>query len=83
MFMPKWASRISLEVTAVKVERVASISEEDARAEGVDGPFSDLFTPRRRFEDLWESINGARPGCSWSENPFVWVYEFKRVEVTA
>jgi len=52
------------------------ISEEDARAEGVDGPFDGLFTPRVRFESLWESINGAG---SWDANPWVWVVEFKRI----
>lgn len=89
--MPRKASRISLEVVSVKVERLNAISEEDALAEGVevfeDGAGWGLplaggkMGPWRRhatevYEDLWESING--PG-SWNKNPWVWVVEFKRV----
>ena len=74
IFMPRWASRIMLEVTGVRVQRLNQISDDDAMAEGAPGPFDDLFTPRFRFEKLWESINGPD---SWEANPLVWVIEFK------
>lgn len=73
--MPRWASRLTLEVTGVRVERVQDISEDDARAEGVY-PYAD--NPRRFFQELWNSINGAR-GYGWNSNPWVWVVEFRRV----
>jgi len=78
--MPRWASRITLEVTAVRVERVGEISLEDAAAEGDPRPLSasenDSVT---WFQHLWDSINAKR-GYSWDSNPWVWVVEFKRVE---
>jgi len=67
--MPRWASRLTLEITGVRVERLQSISEQDARAEGVLG--------RVEFVELWKSINGDK---SWAENPWVWVVEFKKQE---
>lgn len=79
--MPRWASRILLEITGVRVERLQDISDADARAEGVS-PDMDIRwqsgddTPRGMFGELWESING--PG-SWDSNPWVWVIEFKVV----
>lgn len=73
--MPRWASRIDLEVTGVRVERLQDISEADALAEGVEPEMPDEC--RMAFERLWESING--PG-SWDANPWVWVVEFKRVK---
>jgi hypothetical protein len=88
IFMPRWASRILLEITAVRVERLQDISEEDARAEGIqhelDGwidytnPSCQMcMTPADSYRTLWESINGAG---SWDANPYVWVLEFKRIE---
>jgi hypothetical protein len=81
--MPRWASRITLEITDVRVERLQDISEKDARAEGVPGEKEanaaglDWFDkPRRAFRFLWQSIIGPE---SWNENPWVWVIEFKRV----
>ena len=81
--MPRWASRITLEVTGVRVERLNDISEADAQAEGCDGNYQIGYIPAYQagpfsyhFAQLWESING--PG-SWSLNPWVWVVEFKRV----
>lgn len=90
--MPRWASRLTLEITNVKVERLNDISEEDALAEGCfKGPASgrvfNSFIEMRLsgdqwrncrdwFADLWESINGTG---SWEKNPWVWVIEFKRV----
>lgn len=83
--MPRWASRIMLEVVGVRVERLNEISEKDAVAEGCDYEAmspdpecsgSALWGPSG-FAALWESINGRG---SWAENPWVWVVEFKRVE---
>ena len=78
MFMPQWASRITLEITGVRVERLQEISRGDAMEEGC--PFPNMAKgddPRRWYSDLWESING--PG-SWDANPWVWVVEFKRIK---
>lgn len=79
--MPRWASRITLWITDVRVERLQEISAVDARAEGIQIP-APTITPAEfdhdcvvAYRNLWESING--PG-SWDENPFVWVIEFKR-----
>lgn len=85
--MPRWASRILLEVTDVRVERLADISKDDAMAEGIviqpDGGFGladsahyNFADPTNSYCSLWESINGAG---SWFANPWVWVVEFKRV----
>ena len=87
--MPRAVSRITLEITGVRVERLQAISHTDAYAEGA--PLVDEVTGREvlfaaaarngsyrlGFRALWESING--PG-SWDANPWVWVVEFKRVE---
>lgn len=86
--MPRWASRITLEITGVRVERLREIDSTDAMAEGI----ANLSTsehidyvipsvavaqhPVRAFQLLWESINGAG---NWDANPWVWVVEFKRV----
>jgi hypothetical protein len=88
--MPRWASRITLEVVSVRVERLQHISEEDAKAEGImwmpgediDGysagsGFGHWNTSKDAFWDLWVSINGCE---SWDANPWVWVVEFKRIE---
>ena len=78
--MPRWASRITLEVTAVRVERVQDISEEDALAEGVWAAYKWAIscTPILGFKRLWDSINAKR-GYSFDSNPFVWVIEFRRI----
>lgn len=73
--MPRWASRITLEVTSVRVERVHSLSEEDASAEGML-PFATDGKCRTTFEEVWDQINGKR--APWSSNPWVWVIGFKR-----
>ncbi|MDV9030522.1 hypothetical protein Q7C30_000190 [Pseudomonas sp. RAC1] len=80
--MPRWASRILLEITAVRVELLQDISEEQAEAEGVGflrrAPDADeTLTAAQLFECLWSSINGDE---SWSGNPWVWVVEFRRIE---
>jgi hypothetical protein len=81
--MPRWASRITLEITGVRAERVQDISEEDAISEGVDcvvhsGIRTNTSTHVDQFFTLWDSINSKR-GYSWASNPWVWVVEFKRV----
>jgi len=81
--MPRWASRITLEVTDVRVQRVRDISEEDAAAEGVDyipeAPPSEL-THRGAWRGLWDSINGKKPARAWADNPWVWAVSFKVAE---
>ena len=75
IFMPRWASRLTLEITAVRVERLQGISEEDAIAEGCCGVTGTQWgVPNYRY--VWESING--PG-SWALNPYVWCITFKRL----
>ena len=90
--MPRWASRITLEITDVRVERLQDITAEDAQSEGVqpieedhfgcyplynEGYTSITIDPRCSFATLWSSIYGEK---SWDGNPWVWVVEFKRVE---
>ncbi|QJI38267.1 hypothetical protein [Pseudomonas sp. ADAK13] len=86
--MPRWASRILLEITDVRVERLQDISEAQALAEGIysDPAVNGMYTadgdnytskqdgPGRAFADLWKSTGG-----DWVANPWVWVVEFKRV----
>lgn len=74
--MPRAASRILLEITNVRVERLRSMSQDDARAEGViaaSGPMEVGLA----FRELWDSIYGEE---SWKANPWVWVIKFKRIE---
>lgn len=75
IFMPRWASRITLEITSVCVERLQDISDSDALAEGVTRR-TEEDTPFRAYRDLWTEINGHG---SWEQNPYVWVIEFKRL----
>ncbi len=77
IFMPRWASRITLEVVSVRVERLNDCSRGDAMAEGCPFPnMADGPNPRKWYSELWESING--PG-SWAANPWVWVVEFRKI----
>lgn len=79
--MPRWASRILLEITNVRVERLNDISEEDAKAEGVSPPARTITPPeavyRVGFSELWRSIYGDE---NWEKNPWVWCISFKRVQ---
>lgn len=82
LFMPRWASRILLEITDIRVERLQDISEADAKAEGCcygkGGGVPDLaVSPEDHFPTLWESINGVG---SWEANPWVWRISFRVVE---
>jgi hypothetical protein len=77
IFMPREASRITLEVTNASVERLHDISEEDAIAEGCQcAGVPGSLTSREAYAKLWEAINGKG---SWETNPWVWVIEFKRI----
>lgn len=78
IYMPRTASRIMLEVVAVRVERVQDISDADVRAEGVLFPATTIDGFGVAFSTLWNSINAKR-GYSWESNCFVWVVEFKRI----
>lgn len=91
IFMPRAASRIMLEITSVRVERLQDISEADAMAEGCDhnGPCDHVRLScedigcmgansyRGGYADLWDEINGRG---SWDANPWVWVINFTRVD---
>jgi len=93
IFMPKEAARIFLRVTNVRIERLQDISEDDARAEGMESeeyleyyewavsvapPGSILPTIQSAFAGLWDKLN-ARRGYGWDTNPWVWVIEFERI----
>ncbi len=88
IFMPRWASRITLEIADVRIERLWDMTEHDAMAEGCeDAPNPDFdekepmdespFTFKAGFMKLWSEINGL---ASWYANPWVWVIEFKRLK---
>lgn len=78
--MPRLASRITLEIIGVRIERVQEISEEDAEAEGLDAVHSDMgvVSAREHYKELWDNLNAKR-GFGWDENPWIWVLEFRRV----
>lgn len=95
IFMPRWASRITLELQAVRIERLQAISAEDSLAEGVPRMSecgcevcrrsaqicpADASEQIMGFAHLWDSINAKREGCSWADNPFVWCLAFKVVK---
>ncbi len=86
-FMPKWMARTWLRVDRVKVERVNEISEEDAQAEGCplecmtptgNDNGSAIYGPGG-FMALWNSIHDE-PGTRWEDGPFVWAYQFSKIE---
>lgn len=74
--MPRWASRLTLEVTDVRVQRLQDISEDDADAEGVH-PCEGALTARLALAMLWDSINQKR--APWASNPWVWAVTFRRL----
>lgn len=87
LFLPRWASRIELEITGVKVGRLQDISEADILAEGIEPVENDNVREllsvrtgiRDRWAEGWNKINGKRPGCSWEANPWLWCLTFKNV----
>lgn len=89
IFMPRWASRIDLDLTGVRVERLQDITKDEAIAEGLSSFVSNLGNARSNptrlyeggyisaveaFENLWDSINAER--AAWATNPYVWVESF-------
>jgi hypothetical protein len=88
--MPRWASRLTLRITDVRVQRVNEITEEDAKAEGIEfsggyylggihavkGTLQCWPTAREAFTHVWDSINAKR-GYSWESNPWVWAITFE------
>jgi hypothetical protein len=83
--MPRWASRITLEITKVRVQRLQEISETDCVAEGCAGllygstrGYNHSVTPKQQYHWLWSDINGPE---AWEANPWVWVVEFNRVQI--
>jgi hypothetical protein len=88
--MPRWASRITLEIVDVRIERLRSITEADAIDEGVEAienpdfdaedPCDDReFSHVAGFAELWDKLN-AKSGATWASNPWVFVLTFKRVD---
>lgn len=87
-FMPKWATRLWLEVLSVRAERLKDMSFNDIRLEGLECPTHDFeggfcCSPcgdlARAWIDLWDSLNAKR-GYPWESNPWVWRYEFKKIK---
>lgn len=79
IFMPRWACRIVLDVTAVRVERLQSISNEDAEQEGVQCQPLSARGFVDYYRELWDSINGKRGMVTWTDNPWVWVVTFRKL----
>lgn len=90
--MPRWASRLTLRITNIRVERVQDISEDDAKAEGIHRDshteFGEVYqgvlnhspvspTAKKAFEDLWNAVNGPD---AWDRNDWVWVIEFEVIK---
>ena len=80
--MPRWASRITLRITDIRVERLLDISHADVLAEGLLSAEAErahdvTMNPKRSFGNLWNQINGAG---AWEANPWVWVMAFERVK---
>ena len=85
IFMPRWASRLTLEITEVRVQRLQEITEEDCKAEGIEYAtvLVDIVTMRAlenstripAFKELWDSINGKK--YPWNSNPWVWALRFE------
>jgi hypothetical protein len=82
IFMPRWASRIMLEIVNIRVERLQEIGETEAFSEGVENLhiiFDHGKSYRDTYAELWNQLNQKR-GLGWDVNPFVWVIEFKTIE---
>ena len=81
--MPRWASRITLKIAEVRVERLNDISERDAIAEGchVGIGAGNWRNARHQYEELWDSINAKKH--PWASNPWVWALTFRRVSGSA
>lgn len=84
LHLPRWASRITLEITGVRVERVGDISTEDCIAEGFKSGLREYDAEvdlRQQFSAAWDALDAKR-GFPWASNPWVWVIEFKKQEAS-
>ena len=81
LFMPRWASRILLELTDVRVQRVQEIGSEDCVAEGIEWEFRGhpISGLQHAYAAMWDSLN-ARRGFSWADDPWVWALAFHVLE---
>jgi len=89
LLMPRWASRLTLKITSIRVERLQDISEADAMAEGANPTPNPKFPKLaagqhvRGYKHLWDSINAEKGpgehGYSWEGNPWVWVITFNPI----
>ena len=77
LFMPRWASRLTLEITEIRVQRLQEISEADCLAEGLTMFDADDIPLEIQYEQLWDSINGKTH--PWESNPWVWVINFRKL----
>lgn len=75
--MPRWASRINLEIVGVRAQRLQDMTEEDAMYEG-NAFHQDQPSPRDEYSVIWENLNAKR-GFGWDSNPWTWVLEVKKV----
>ena len=89
MFMPRKYSRLTLEITNVRCERVQEITTADIEQEGfvrldtTGNSYVDIAGMQHMFSEfaeIWDKLNGKRKGCTWEDNPFTWVIEFKKIE---
>lgn len=76
--MPRWSSRIMLEVVSVRAERLQEINEADAVAEGYG---DDVDAAVANYAAAWDRINGKRPGCAWDDDPWIWCIAFKPADL--
>lgn len=84
IFMPRWASRITLEVTDVRVQTTEDISAGDAILEGCpplqsESRYGAAEEALAWLKNLWDSTYGKRPGCAWADSPWIWTISFKRI----
>lgn len=81
--MPRYLSRIRLEITDINVERVQDITADEAIKEGVVDPIMGTYglSPKTVFRDMWNDIYAER-GLGWNENPWVWAITFRHVETS-
>ena len=80
--MPRWASRLTLKIKEIRVERLQDISNEDAVAEGIGTPLDMRYAALDEFKPLWDSINAKRHHgkYAWDKNPWVWVIVFEVIK---
>ena len=79
IYMPRTYSRITLEITDIRVERVQDITNNDAKSEGVEPEvLSGHYYYLSGYHELWQDLNAKR-GYPWESNPWVWVISFKQI----